>query len=398
MYAQVGEQCAASTFREMSFNRYPELIQNRKATQQVILDAAHNGAFSREIVTIPVVFHIVYYAEEENISNQQVYSQIAALNRDFRKKNQNFAKVSEDFKKVSADVEIEFCLAEKDPFGNETNGITRTQTQYSKIGHKINASDGRPIIYYSNLGGENAWDTQKYLNIWVCNIGDNVLGAATFPGTAIPEEDGVLIDFEAFGSIGTAKKPNHLGKTLSHEIGHYLDLEHVWSNTIGDCDSDDGIDDTPLQERPTQGCPFERKVSCGSFDMFFNYMDYSTDECLAMFTLGQKKRMLATLNTVRKQLLNGNVCSLSALESPLKKVNLYTNPADDEFFVSLKEGNIIEIKVTMYSVFGEVVLKEKNFFFPGDYPIDVRFLPQGVYFVLLASSANQIVKKIVVHH
>lgn len=396
--AQIVTQCNANHLREKALISHPELIEKRQLAKSAIQYFEKNSVNSRETLVIPIVFHIVYYSNIENISDQQVYSQVAALNRDFRNKNSNFSKVAEDFKKVAADVEIEFCLAEKDPFGVETNGITRTQTPYAKIGHKVNASDGRSNIYYTNLGGKNAWDTQKYLNVWICNIGDNVLGSASFPGTAIPEEDGILIDYEAFGSIGTASSPNHLGKTLVHEIGHYLDLEHIWSNTIGDCDSDDGIEDTPLQERPTSGCPTERKVSCGSFDMFNNYMDYSIDECLAMFTEGQKNRMLATLNTVRKELLSSNTCSLIAVDSPLDNIVLHANPVDDELFVSLEKGNILEVAVAIYGGTGQLMMKQKTFFFPGEYPLDVSYFPQGVYFVMLSSSDNQLVRKIVVLH
>ena len=397
-HAQLVEQCTADAFRNNSLIDHPELANIRATTNQIISEYELSGVNSRELLIIPVVFHIVYYAEVENVTNQQVFSQVAALNRDFRKKNANFTKVHEDFKKVSADVEIEFCLAGKDPFGNETSGITRTQTPYSKIGRKINAGDGRPSIFYSSLGGKDAWDTEKYLNIWVCKIGDNILGRASFPGTAIADEDGVLIDYEAFGSIGTAKSPNHLGKTLSHEIGHYLNLEHVWGNIIGDCTIDDGIEDTPFQERPTSGCPFERRVSCGSFDMFNDYMDYSTDECLAMFSNGQKNRMRATLETVRKELLNSNVCNKIIVESPLDDIVLRPNPANDELLISLEETNIFEVSITIYNVFGQVILTEKTAFFPGDYLVDVSFFPEGIYFVELSSSDNQLVRKLIVHH
>ncbi len=396
--AQVVEQCGAGVLQKNSFVSHPELIANREVTEQAIQEFVQNGVTNRGVLTIPVVFHVVYYSEVENVSAQQVFSQIAALNRDYRNRNENFSKVHEDFKKVAADVEIEFCLAEKDPFGNETTGITRTQTPYTNIGHRLNPSDGRPSIFYSNLGGEDAWDTEKYLNIWVCNIGGSILGFASFPGTAIAAEDGIIIDYEAFGSIGTAKKPNHLGKTLAHEVGHYLDLEHIWGNTAGDCSIDDGIDDTPEQERPTQGCPNDRRVSCGSFDMYNNYMDYSTDECLAMFTQEQKKRMLASLQTVRKELVNGDFCSQNTVDSPLEQIKLYTNPVDDELFVSLKGGNIFEASVMIYDLVGHVMMEEKTFFFPGAYPIDVRFFPQGVYFVVLSSSDNQLIRKIVVNH
>ncbi len=396
--AQVVEPCGASILQSHSLANHPELLHKRETTEQLIQDFEQNGVNNREVFTVPIVFHIVYYSDVENVSDQQVFSQIAALNRDYRKRNENFSKVHEDFKKVAADVEIEFCLTEKDPFGNETTGITRTQTPYANIGHRLNPSDGRPAIYYSNLGGENAWDTQKYLNIWVCNIGGSILGSATFPGTVIPEEDGIIIDYEAFGSVGTAKYPNNRGKTLAHEIGHYFDLQHIWGNKAGDCAIDDGIDDTPFQERPTQGCPSDRRVSCGSFDMYKDYMDYSADECLAMFTQGQKTRMLATLQTVRKELLNSNTCNKTTFDAPLEQIVLYTNPVDDELFVSLKGGNIFEASVTIYDVLGHVMLKEKTFFFPGAYPIDVHFYPQGVYFVVLSSSDNQLVRKLVVNH
>lgn len=396
--AQDVRQCDATSSLEDALIQHPELAQKRAEVESNIQAFLTNGkTVNRDALVIPIVFHVVYFSESENISDQQIYSQIAVLNRDYRKKNSNLSSVHPDFQKVAADIGFEFCLAEKDPFGNETNGITRTQTPYPNIGIKNNF-DGRKNIYYSDLGGEDAWDTQKYLNVWVCRMGDNILGTGSFPGGAIPSEVGVVIDLEAFGTMGTAQSPNNLGKTLVHEIGHYFDLQHVWGNVIGDCNVDDGIADTPEQERPTRGCPIERKVSCGSFDMYNDYMDYSDDACLAMFTFGQKERMLAALQTARPNLLNTDICSEKALESPLEKIKLHTNPVDDELFLSLTEGNIFEASATFYDVWGQVVLATELFYFPGNYPIDVSHLPQGLYFVVLSSSDAQVVRKIIVNH
>ena len=179
---------------------------------------------SRAVVKIPVVVHIVWKNAEENISDAQIQSQIDVLNQDFRKKNIDAKDVPGSFKTVAADCEIEFCLAQKDTLGQATSGITRRQTSTT-------FSNDFKRIYYQNLGGVNNWKPDSYLNIWVCNMG-SVYGFTTSLKDALinPAEDGIIVDYRAFGTIGTAlsNTSHNKGRTATHEIGHYFNLLHIW--------------------------------------------------------------------------------------------------------------------------------------------------------------------------
>jgi hypothetical protein len=245
-----------------------------------------------QIIQIPVVVHIVYKEEAQNLSLEQIESQLRILNEDFRRLNADTTLTPAIFQPIAGDIQLEFCLASVDPEGNPTTGITRTAT--SNTFFSSNTND----VKYTAGGGIDAWDPDVYLNMWVCNLAGNILGYAQYPG-GNPETDGVVIDYEAFGDMGTAVPPFHLGRTGTHEVGHYLNLRHVWGN--GGCSSDDYVADTPVASGANYNslpCDFPGNNSCtiGNDDlpdMFQNYMDYSDDACVNLFTKGQKERMRA---------------------------------------------------------------------------------------------------------
>ncbi len=252
---------------------------------------------------IPVVVHILYFnynSPEYSISDEQVYSQIEVLNNDFNALNSDISNVPSYFQNLIGTTNIEFVLAEKDPSGQYmVSGINRVQTDY--IGFYGES------MKYSELGGVDAWDTERYLNIWVCNIAEDILGFAQFPG-GDPTTDGVVIDYECFGTFGTATYPFNKGRTLTHEVGHWLNLRHIWGDEL--C-GDDLVEDTPTQEDAHFGCPLYQEFSCGNYpngDMYMNFMDYVDDECMHMFTEGQKNRMIATLIYERDEIINTSGC------------------------------------------------------------------------------------------
>ncbi|MBT6808545.1 MAG: zinc metalloprotease, partial [Flavobacteriales bacterium] len=254
------------------------------------------------IITIPVVVHVVYYNSNENISTTQVQSQIDILNEDFRRLNSDASNTPSAFQSVAADCEIEFCLASTDPNGNSTTGITRTSTSQSSF----STNDG---VKYSSSGGIDAWNTSEYLNIWVCDISGGILGYAQFPG-GNSSSDGIVCDYAYFGNTGTATSPFHLGRTATHEVGHYLNLRHIWGDA--NCGNDQ-CNDTPTQQSSNYGCPnFPSTSNCSgngsNGDMFMNYMDYTDDACMNMFSQDQKTRMIAAINTYRSGLLSSNGC------------------------------------------------------------------------------------------
>lgn len=233
-----------------------------------------------QVVYIPVVFHIVYNDVEQNISFQQIYSQLNVLNEDFNRKNPDSVNTLEVFKSAAAKCNIRFFLAQEDELGNPSTGITRTFTNHGPF-----ADDN---IHYTSEGGANAWDAKKYLNIWVCNLADGVFGYASPPGSNV-ETDGVVIDYQFVGTTGTVVSPYNKGRTATHEVGHWLGLQHLWGS-VGGCVDDDGIIDTPDQSGPTTGCDLISET-CGSLNMVQNYMDHSYDECMNLFTKGQKAVM-----------------------------------------------------------------------------------------------------------
>lgn len=271
-----------------------------RETQQWVEQYENSANKSSVVVTIPVVMHIVYNTASQNISDAQINSQIAILNEDFRKLNADVALVPSVFSGLAADCEIQFCLAQRDPAGNATNGIVRKSTTVSSFSSNDN-------IKRNANGGDDAWDASKYLNIWVGNLSGGLLGYAQFPGGAAAT-DGVVILYTACGNTGVAAAPFNKGRTATHEIGHWLNLRHIWGDAT--CGNDQ-VADTPTQQTSNFGCPNFPHVTCSNGpngDMWMNYMDYTDDACMYMFSAGQKSRMLASLNTTRVSLLTSLGC------------------------------------------------------------------------------------------
>jgi hypothetical protein len=256
---------------------------------------------SEQIYTIPVVIHVLYKTSSQNISDEQIYSQMTSLNDDFRALNNDLSNLPSNFESLVSDMQIEFCLAQVDPNGNSTSGINRVSTNETSFSYNNN-------MKFSSSGGVDAWDTDSYLNIWVCNL-NNLLGYAQFPG-GDASTDGVVVANTAFGSTGIAESPYNLGRTLTHEIGHWLNLRHIWGDS--NC-GNDFVDDTPTHQEANYGCPNYPQVSCNNGadgDLFMNYMDYTDDACMYMFTTGQKTRMTSALLNSRSSLLNSAACGI----------------------------------------------------------------------------------------
>ncbi len=292
-------QCGTMQVHNALLERSPE-YRARLAT----LESATRSRLTRservpQTVTIPVVVHVVHRTEAENISKAQIDSQIVALNKDFRATNSDKGNTPAAWRGLVADAGIEFVLASKDPNGQPTDGVTRTRTTKTAFG----TDDG---VKSAATGGANPWAPDQYLNIWVCTLAGGLLGYAQFPGGPAPT-DGVVIRNTAFGTNGTAQPPFNLGRTTTHEIGHWLNLRHIWGDTE-DCSGSDNVDDTPNAAGPNYQKPTFPHVSCTNGpngDMFMNYMDYVDDDSMVMFTSGQAARMHAALATSRTGFLNG---------------------------------------------------------------------------------------------
>lgn len=219
------------------------------------------------VVNIPVVVHVIYSNSQENISDQQINSQISVLNSDFAASNNDANNVPSEFAGLVADSEISFTLAEvRREANSRTSWGTRDDMKYA----------------YPPVSPANT------LNIWVCNIGGGILGYAQFPGGPA-STDGVVISPQYFGTTGYVSAPFDKGRTATHEVGHYLNLRHIWGD--GRCKQDDFVADTPESDGPNYGCPSYPTVNCRNTDMTMNYMDYTNDACMYMFSEGQKSRM-----------------------------------------------------------------------------------------------------------
>ena len=372
------QKCTTSKKRAELLQQNPQLARQleiqERATQQWIAQNA-DQVQTRSVVTLPIVVHVVWYYEEENISDAQIQSQLDVLNEDFRMLNENFSDGPMPFQSLAADIEIEFCLASFDPDGNPTSGITRRETFIENIG-------GSDDLYYNDDGSIATWDPDSYINIWVCQMADDGLGFAYIPGTADPPEtDGIVIGHQYFGTTGTAANTEfyNLGRTATHEMGHYFNLEHVWGPEDGGCNEDDFVSDTPPQFTESEGCfsfpAYDDCTGSGNGIMFNNYMDYSDDRCATMFTQGQKMRMLAALNGPRSSLLSSNACGLlTSVEEELAKVsiNIYPNPAQNRLFVS------DQVAGEIYDSMGKKILTFDSNQGTG---IDIASLTSGVYFI-----------------
>lgn len=311
--------CATVEHNEEIFQANPALREQRAKTVEAINERVKqmelNGTQKSNVIkTIPVVVHVVYGNASQNISDAQIQSQIAILNQDYRKLNSDFnTSVNTAFGNAGADCQIEFCLAQQDPNGQATTGITRTSTTSSPF------NQSGDDVKFTNSGGHDAWPSNKYLNIWVCDLANNLLGYAQFPGGPA-NTDGVVIKYNAFGNTGAVTSPYNKGRTATHEVGHWLDLRHIWGDDSGACvatgGSDDLVSDTPEQKDQNFGCPTFPLISgaganCAGTNpgaMFMNYMDYTNDACMYMFTSGQSTRMNAALTTSRASLLTSAGC------------------------------------------------------------------------------------------
>lgn len=288
--------CATDLMHQQLLDEYPNLQapiyeasqRLEEFTETFLPNQQRNG----DPYIIPVVFHVIHNFGPENISDEQIYDAIEQVNIQMRKKNADTVAIVSQFRDIAADTEIEIRLAQLDPDGNCTSGITRHVSGLTMIGdHSV-----KDIVQ---------WPPDKYLNIYVCNQAASLAGHAMLPGAAdtVPEWDGIVMQHSYVGTIGTS---NDFRRTVvTHEIGHYLNLQHIWGgNNVPNyfylpvaqpenCDHDDGVEDTPLTIG-WQSCDLNG-TSCGSLDNVQNYMDYAY--CALMFTEGQKERMHACLNS-----------------------------------------------------------------------------------------------------
>lgn len=278
--------CGFNNYMDERYAEEPELLEMREAYETEI-QSIINSRSSFANKTIPVVVHVIYNDATSNISNSQVNSALTAINQDFNAGNSELNSVVAAFDDIKANMNISFELANLDPDGNATSGITRTQSDLTD-----NAGE--------NVKGLILWDTDMYLNIWVVDNIESGAGAyAYYPGTAPGGAEGIVCRHTQFGTTGTSSTANFASTTMSHEIGHYLNLAHTWGDSNDpelseNCNDDDNVSDTPNTIGALYGCNTSQ-YSCGSLDNVQNFMDYT--DCASMFTQGQRARAHAALHS-----------------------------------------------------------------------------------------------------
>jgi len=347
------------------------------------------------VITIPVVVHVLYNSSSENISNAQIQSQIDVLNKDYRRHNADSSNTPSYFQQFGADCGFQFVLAKVDPNGYATNGIIRKHTNVQQFG----ISDA---IKFSSSGGDDAWSCDDYLNIWVGDLIGGILGYSSPVGGPKPN-DGVVVSYTAFGTLGTASAPFNEGRTTTHEIGHWLNLIHTWGDS--DC-GDDKVDDTPPQSAAEYGCPSGIKISCTdgpTGEMYMNFMDFTNDACMNIFTIGQSERMHSLFEPGGERYALLSSTALTAVAIPdtsrttsdidVQLISVYPNPAKDIITVSATDQNVIGSNIEMYNQVGQKIISQR--ISQLQFQINVGALNTGVYFVTINDGISKHVTKLV---
>jgi len=401
--------------KEIELNK--EYLENREKIikeNKLWIDQNNNNKASSIIV--PIVVHVIYRTNHTNIgsgtniSDARILDAIRILNEDYSKTNPEFPNPPRNtFLNYSGNPNLEFCLATIDPNGNNTTGITRTVSTKTNFDPDNEAND----MKRNNTGGKDGWDPSKYLNIWVCDLavsasGGMTLGYAYLPGLPSWQnwKDGLVVDFQWFGTIQGASGDS---RTATHEIGHYLGLNHTFceSQSGGCCDNDNNnVDDTPATDGVYWGSVNNttNNNTCNDLsygfnsdllDMDENYMSYSQNTW--MFTNSQVNVMNATLNGYRSSLINSNVTSncsgIIGLNNLLNnQIRIYPNPTKGKILIQ----NLMQISnssIVIRNILGEIIITSdsKNSLTS----LDLSHLENGVYFIEVSSNNGIRIEKVI---
>ena len=337
----------------------------------------------RTKLRIPLVFHIVYRDEKFNFPRAVILEQIQTLNDDFNGKNAQVATLSPEFLELLGVFDVEFYLAEVDSSCIAFQGIQRRKTHIIDLGTYRNNA-GKRSIFYTNEGGMDAIIPSKYINIWVAEM-ESLRGISSGPSMANSLEDGIIIDPRYFGHHSLNDQLYEWGHTLSHEMGHYFGLNHIWGSLANECVEDDGIEDTPISYGPNFFCR-NRVATCDRINpMWQNFMDYTQDDCLALFTVGQVNAMKANLSTLRTGLLAWGDCS----DPILTKLKIFPNPCRDFIVISLNTR--ADLTYSLYSISGQRILNG-SLADGENYILNMNLLSAGTYILELVDPQGHLPK------
>lgn len=417
--------CGQEVFSHIVQEKHPERAAAIRATFEEAKRLGHNEVRQRSPLTIQVVVHVVWNETEENLSDDIIEDQIRVLNEDYNRLNADTADLREEFQFVAGNADIHFELAQ----------IVRVQTQ-ELFEIDVLGGDLLSSLKSDATGGSDAWDTEHYLNIWVCKIQPTtifglevgqILGFAFPPdglshwpdGSSAPTvgEDGVVIDFRAFSSINPNQIENPTdgsildikGRTPVHEVGHYLGLRHIWGDGglfgPNDCAQSDGVEDTPFANAQSEFDCDKTKNSCEQVELFYNedpldlvenYMDYSSEVCMNMFTKGQVEIMRGVLMGPRAGLLS----SVSTHQpASVFHSSLAPNPANDRALLRFQLPEAGEVSIRVMNADGRVFIDlPAQQYGSGmqQVSLDTKRLSAGMYLVQLQSGATVEVKKLAV--
>ena len=367
------------------------------------------AAKTHTTLMIPVVFHCVYksLSSPTYIADSTFARQIDIMNETYSLSNPNYSNTRAIFDTMGANIDVQFCFANVDPSGNPFGGVMRYQNNANWVTTPLN---NQIKTTYPN------WDPSKYLNIWTCDMSFfgtfAVLGFSTFPGGPA-NLDGVVLESEFVG-YQTNGTTNNLGRTMVHEVGHWLGMRHIWGDgqqATNPCDSTDYVEDTPRANNASQTDCDTTKNTCSNEDLFWsqfgidppdmveNYMDYSNDACMTMFTKGQKVRMWSFINTARASLLTNTVgCSPVGINSYNQNfesfITVYPNPSEGIVNLNITTGNLDDFKIDFYNCSGQIVKSLHPTGFQNQ--INVKDLCAGIYFIKISNQSNIAVKKIII--
>lgn len=418
---QIGEKCLSHKAIQYQESITPGYANRVNAIFEKA--KAHQSNYGKEkinsLYTIPVVFHVVYNTPQQNLHDSVIIDQLRVLNEDYNRLNADTVNMRSDFEDVAGSPRIEFRLAQIDEFGNPSTGITRTNTATASFGSIAAITGGftdLEKVKSTADGGIDPWDQNLYLNIWVCNMSVSILGQefTALLGYATPPDglphwpagstsglsDGVVLQFQTVGSnnpnqidLGNGLQ-NTLGRTATHEVGHYLGLRHIWGD--GDCTEEDGIDDTPNADaesnfdcNPSKNTCLDNILGVDLPDMIENYMDYSADNCQNSFTNGQGDLMIGVLENERYDLVNNNPAAVNELDET--NLLLFPNPTTNT--ITLTHKNNIS-KIQLLGMYGNVI--QSAISVESGSSVSLENYPAGVYFIQYTSENGSVLSKRVV--
>lgn len=401
-----------------NFLKWQEALYREALDKYKELQSSKRGDITADTLyfEIPVVFHILYNNNAENINDSLIHNQILELNRAFRKMTKDTSRIRNVFKPIAADVRIQFKLATIDENGNPTSGITRTFTTRTTFATNIYGS------YSNNMkvggsGGKTAWNPARYMNVWVCdmefpNYLGIVYGFAT-PPTGSPNwdnsitkdtndlESGIVLHYKVVGVKNPLAPSKYVeGKTAVHEVGHYLGLRHVWGDgsSANGCNVDDGIFDTPNARVANATCGGQNTcldASNDKPDMTENYMDYALDGCAAMYTKEQAFIMRYVLNNLRPGLPYREIVFDTAV-APIEgiQVNVYPNPIGGSKTLKVKITEAVSQPYTLniIDMSGKQVITQ-NFMSNVVTPVEAAELANAVYYLTISDQSGRIFYK-----